>query len=214
MIKRDSNGVYDPTRINEIPLHWLTSAESILDIGAYDGKTQSISEYASMFKRLDATGEYLGVDVLRPDVRYLNNIVQADVLDFKTDRTFACVLCIHLLEHIERQHWPFIIRRLKSFVNPGGIIIIGTPYNELPYTVSDPSPMTHKVFSITERDLLRFFPTAEIRIIITQNRFNGDGAGLLKSHLRWFKRFIFRHPYTKSSGRILLRWKKEDEEGE
>ena len=209
-IERDSKGVHDPTRINEIPPSWFERVDSILDLGSNDGLTLLKSEYASFFGRLDREDKYLGIDVIRFQTTHLRNIIRDNILRFDTERRFDCVLCIHSLEHIPIELWPNLIKKMKKWLNPNGCLIIGVPYNELDrnyVSEHEHESQAHVVFEINERTF-RPFLSDITKIVITDNRFNGDGSGLLWSHFRWIKRVLTRHPYRKSSGRLLMLWRK------
>lgn len=210
---RDSKDVYDPTRINEIPTSWFNNVDSILDIGSNDGTTLLKSEYASLFKRLDDENKYYGIDVIQFETTQLKNITQEDILKFDTPRRFDCVLCIHVLEHIPLQSWPDLIKKMIGWLNLNGRLILSVPFNEPKsgYVCGhEHESQKHLVFGITEKTFRSMLPGLIFRTTITENRFNGDGAGLLRSHLCWLKRLVMRHPYRRNFGLILIFWQKTE----
>lgn len=209
----------DTQRIDNVDFAWLKDAEMVLDIGSGDGTTNIHSIHGEWFKRLDAEGRYLGVDAQKFDKTLLTNILdETNIQDFDTPKTFDCILCLHVLEHVPFEDWGIIFEKIKKWLRPNGYLIVGVPYKQgrKDYKMQYPPPVGHVTFDITEETFEPYIGGLILRDveIVVSNTFNGDGANIIWASLRWLKRFLTMHPYRKNGLAILLRYQKTVEEGE
>lgn len=195
-----------PAHYNDISIDILQGNKTILEFGPANGLNHLISRHSEFFIKNNKVGRYLGIDLEPYEDRYLT-IEQGDIRHFQTDQKFDIVLALHVIEHIELEHWASVLERLCSFVALGGYLILGTPCNEPPNTSEQ-----HLVSRITPATFLDFLPDAEITKVRTKYSFAEDGARFAWALLRFIKRWLTNHPYVRPYGRLLVVWKKENEE--
>lgn len=204
----------DTQVIDDIKDEWLEDATRVLDIGPNDGTTNTASRHGGWFRRMDAEKRYIGIEIAIFDVQMLDNILMGtDIFDVELpEESFDCILCISVLEHIEYEKWNELFGKLKSWLEPGGSLIIAVPYKQRlkDYAMRYPPPVGHTVFDITEETFIPF--TEDLRLmdmsIEVSNTFDGDGANIVWASLRWLKRWLTRHPYRKRGKTIMLRYLK------
>ena len=205
----DTQYSISPAHYNDIPSELLQGKKTILEFGPATGINHLISKHRNFFINNNTDGRYLGVDLMPYEQRYLT-IEQGDIRHFRTSQQFDIVIALHVLEHIELVCWPDVLGRLKSWVNPGGHLIIGTPCNEPPHTSE-----LHLVSRITPELVKKFLPDAQVQRIRTKYSFAEDGARFGFALLRYIKRWLTRHPYVRTYGRLIAIWKNETvKEGE
>jgi len=168
-------------RYNIIPEKFLKSP--IFEFGSGEGIRQVECKHKKFFLESD----YLGIDLLehiRPEL----NIIQEDILQFKTNRKFTTILSIGTLEHIPLDKWSFVVDKLKNLCVKKGNIVIFVPYkesvNQYMNGVED-----HLVFGITKEFMLHFFPEAKVKIIY-EEMLRQHGESLIWAIGRWFKRLM------------------------
>ena len=204
----------DTQVIDDIKDEWLVDATMVLDIGPNDGTTNVLSRHGDWFKKMDAEGQYLGVEATDFKEQKLKNILMGtDIADVDLkDSYFDCVLCISVLEHIYFERWDAIFEKIRNCLMPGGSLIIAVPYRQRlkDYAMRFPPPVGHTVFDITAATFMPFEQGLRLMdmCIEVSNTFNGDGANIVWAGLRWLKRWLTRHPYRKSGKTIMLRYQK------
>ncbi|MCB0280007.1 MAG: class I SAM-dependent methyltransferase [Calditrichaeota bacterium] len=115
----------------ELALNFLKTEKinSVIDIGCGNGRfTRLIRE------RFDAD-----IDAIdnNQNTESLNNrfegirFIKADVTTYKFDRTYDAVTCLDVLEHFEDV--DSIVERIKSLLNPNGVLIISAPVESFFY---------------------------------------------------------------------------------
>ena len=94
------------------------------------GKGRCLDVGCGSSRILEATPpESLGLDIqinkLRYAKRFKNNLIQGSALNLPIkDRSFPCVICSQVIEHIKRAN---VIDELDRIIEPGGFLILGTP---------------------------------------------------------------------------------------
>ena len=168
-------------RYNIIPEKALKSP--ILEVGAGEGLRQIECKHKDVFLQ----SEYLGIDLLKP-IKSELNIIQADILSFKTDRKFKTIIMVGTLEHIALDKWPSAVQQLKDLCSAGGNIIIYVPYRESVnrYMIHAGD---HLVYGITKEFMWHFFPNAYIKIIYDQMIRRHDESFIWATG-RWVKRLL------------------------
>ena len=156
------------THYDAIPPQHLIG--TILDVGCGDGSNQAKSRnYMAL-----ASNRYTGIDI------------EEDIFKYQPDTQFDTVLAIHVIEHIPLSRWPLMFRILKTWVKPGGRLIIGVPYMQSPDVYKNykgPENQRHVVFGIDETTINQYF-------------------GILDTVLY----FRYRGPYSQS---LMCIWRKE-----
>lgn len=56
-----------------------------------------------------------------------DNIVIQPIQDFDTELKFDLIVFSDVIEHMDKLEGAHVVSKLKSFLNPGGILFIGTP---------------------------------------------------------------------------------------
>ncbi len=96
---------------------------SVLDIGGRDVNGSP--------RKLFAGADYLSIDLI--DGRGVD--VVADVLTWRTEQRFACVLCLEVLEH--NAAWRRILDAASALLAPGGVLVV---------TCAGPARVPHSAF--------------------------------------------------------------------
>jgi len=204
-------------RYDDLPYRCIRGAKSILDVGSSDGSMAKTSHYGPIFDRVNATGDYLGLDIQEfSDPHY--NIIQQDILDFVPQREYDLVIASHIIEHIGIEKWPELLDMLYDCVAEGGYLIVAVPFKQrervCPYECD---AMRHKVFGIDKKMLERFLPGGRYLYSIGKwPQFREEGEFLLYAVLRLFYRVLTSHPYSILRGKgyvsqIIGVWRKEVE---
>lgn len=200
----------DPARYNEIPSEYLQGIKTILDVGCGNGANQIGSVHHRFFEDNNAFGHYTGIDVLSFPYVYLDIII-GDIITRKELLQYDVVIALHVLEHIEIEHWDFVCQKLLDATAPDGVLIIGVPYKETKeYSISP----NHVVLNIDEDMLLSYFPEMTFKYFRYIIPFHQDGKGIVYSFLRYVKRKLFgsRLLWPEKHFRVLGILKKGDEE--
>lgn len=197
----DEHYSISPSHYNDIPDAILQGEKTILEFGPATGINHLISKHRRFFIDNNADGRYLGVEIIPYNEQYLN-IIQGDMLEFKTDHKWDIIIALHVLEHVELRHWPRLLKRMKSWLSPYGHLIIGVPHNEPP-GMSD----LHLVSRITPDLIRNYLPDAKITKVNTKYDFAEDGARFAWALLRYIKRWLTRHPYIRRHARLLVIWR-------
>ena len=189
---------------DDIPDAILQGEKTILEFGPATGINHLISRHRDFFIDNNNAGRYLGIDIIPYKERYLT-IEKGDIRDFETDKRFDIVLALHVLEHIEISDWPHVIEKLTSWVALGGYLIIGTPHKEFQNITG-----LHLVLRITPETIKQYLPDSEVSFFKTRYHFAEDGARFSWALLRYIWRQLKRHPYVKTTVRILAIWRNEE----
>lgn len=56
-----------------------------------------------------------------------DDIIIQDIADFNTDFKYDMIVFSDVIEHFDKVKGAHIVNKLKGFLNPGGILLIGTP---------------------------------------------------------------------------------------
>ena len=177
----------DPTRYNEIPSEYLQGVKTILDVGSGNGAGQIGSIHYRFFEDNNACGRYTGIDVMPFAYTYLDIRIE-DIITRKARLLYDVVIALHVLEHIEIEHWESVCQKLLDATAPNGVLIIGVPFKETKkYSISP----NHVVLGIDEDMLLSYFPDMTFKYFRYIIPFHQDGKGIVYSFLRYLKRKLF-----------------------
>ena len=56
-----------------------------------------------------------------------DDITIEDIRDFAPSETYDLIVFSDVIEHFDKSEGAYVVSKLKSFLNPGGILLIGTP---------------------------------------------------------------------------------------
>ena len=202
-----------------IPKELFFDGCAILDIGANEGKNQLASRYAKFF--VDASF-YEGIEIRKLPNNGLN-IFNMDVLDYIPSKKFDLIICMAVVEHIAFSSWPCFISNMKKWLNTKGFIVLLVPHDELlnDYITSldyqkclDSGMPCHVVHGITKKVIELFLPNTYFIIRRYPIRFREPDESILRSVLRFVKRFFTGHPYVwngilRRKYHLIAVWKKE-----
>lgn len=108
--------------IDEAIIH-LKSGATILDVGCGSGKP--IAAYL-----IDKGFDVYGLDISPKLIQYAKHVIPekklflADICEFTTDIRFDSIICWFALFHIHADHHFDILKKLHSFLEPKGILLI------------------------------------------------------------------------------------------
>lgn len=176
----------------------------ILEISA--GNEEWSSEFPPQLKSKHrdkfVSKNYLGID-LEPPRNNLLGIIKQDVLTYDPDTTFDTILMIDVIEHIPFEKWKVVFGKINSWLNPGGYLILSTPYNE-PYV--SPHPWNHCVFEINEKMISTFLHNADIKIYSHPYLLGTEEENKIWAFFRHVKRRLKNHPFLKY--KLVVFWQK------
>ena len=178
----------DPARYNEIPSEYLQGIKTILDVGCGNGASQIGSIHYRFFEENNALGRYTGIDVVSFPYTYLDVRI-GDIITRTARLLYDVVIALHVLEHIEIEHWDSVCQKLLDATMPDGVLIIGMPYKETEKYSLSPN---HVVLNIDEEMLLSYFPEMTFKYFRYIIPFHQDGKGIVYSFLRYVKRKLLR----------------------
>jgi SAM-dependent methyltransferase len=144
------------THYDVIPYKYFCG--NILDVGSRDGENQQNSTNWYLIENAINNNRYLTLDIDEsPYVNLVGDIFDLGPTLIHSNSVFDVVMAIHILEHVIVERWPALIGILKDLVAPGGTLIIGTPYIEVPpmERVAGPDHLRHVVYWIDCRDIIR-----------------------------------------------------------
>lgn len=172
------DAVYKFCSYDDIPKQMLRG--KILDIGAGVGHTQLLSKHAGLFRRKDANGEYLGIDIYLIDAPLLN-INESDFLTWEPDTTYDTILALNIIEHIPYKSWSAFFKKAKRLLNKDGWLIVSAPYREPPQLIH-----SHLVDGIDERMMRDFLPGCRLYLSSARTKPVYPRAKKILSHLRGY----------------------------
>lgn len=205
-----SSNKYLEEYVNLIPDYVF--GDTLLDVGAGIGFSQLNSRHKEKFRELNDNGSYLGIEIeIIGDP--LLNMKEIDILQFETNKKFDTVLAISVLEHISYRKWPVLAKKLKSWINKGGYLVIIVPAKEKIDGRLDQSNIDyynqHVVFGVTKKVLKHFYPNS---MILTRkiSVFRREGESFVHAVGRLIKRCVLSRPYylSKEDAYIVI-WKRE-----
>jgi len=184
-------------RYDEIPFRCIMNAISILDVGAADGSMAKFSHYGHIFDRVNAAGNYLGLDIQEFDYTCYN-IIKKDLRDFVPERSYDLIIASHVIEHITIEDWQHIFDTLFGCVAKGGYLLVAVPWkqSETGY-VCECAAMRHRVFGIDKKMLERFLPDG--RYLYSKcgwRKFREKGEFFPYVLFRFIYRALMFHPYS------------------
>ena len=189
---------------DDIPSEILSGRKTVLEFGPAVGISQLMSRHRTFF--IENEENYLGVETYDYDKFHLP-VIKGDIRTYVTDIKYDIVIAMHVLEHIEFHYWKETIGRIKSFLVPGGCLVIGLPYKEPEYR----GYTNHKVFDITEETILEFLPDARVTKYKNKIQFAEDGASFIWALFRYIKRRVRCHPSVRRYDRILVIYKEREQ---
>ncbi len=186
-------------RYNAIPHDLLKNSESILDIGASDGKGQMYSKYVEIFR----SSKYTGIEVFEERANEARknglHIIQENFLEYTSDKLYDVVMAHEIIAHIKEENWQVFFDKMMELTKPGGSIILTTIIDQDENTY-DPEGLDHwqqhVTFNINLDKIKKYFPTAKEKKIRSWFHFRTLEESFIWASLRWINRIIKRHPYV------------------
>lgn len=175
---------------------------SILDIGASDGKNQLFSRHRRFFEN---NRNYTGVEIRENLPSNGLNIITMNIFDYDTNKKFDVITALAVIEHIPFSKWLTLIKMMKSWLAPRGVIVVIVPHKEQlhDYIVSIdlqeclqinmPCHVTH---GITARAIDYILPGATVIEQRRHIKFRESGEPFPHAFLRFLKRFFTGHKYV------------------
>lgn len=110
----------------------VMDVKSILEVGSNSGQTSFWLRHR--FPQASLHGLDIDVSLVehcqsiakKLDIRDLD-FCAIDILNYCNPRGYDLIICFDVLEHIV--NWEMVLRRLVSMLNPGGRLVIHTPYS-------------------------------------------------------------------------------------
>ncbi|MCK5239734.1 MAG: methyltransferase domain-containing protein [Candidatus Thorarchaeota archaeon] len=198
-------------------------ADKMIEIGPGDGTSQLTSRHKDKF----LSSDYIGIDLRPSGPDSLLKIVEGDLLEYETSETYGTVFAIAVAEHIQVSKWAALFEKLKSWVAPGGYLIVLVPDDErvedfikgkdLKYYHEHypPNVNCHVVFGINPNVLKYYMPGARVNRIRRQILLREPGEPMKRVVGRFLKRMVKGHHYAwdgilRKKHVLLGIWKKEN----
>ena len=112
-------------RISAVARH-LKPEWHIFDGGGGNGRvTGKLAKYVKRIDSIDFSAEAVAMAKKENNPKNVNYSV-ASILDVQGQEDYDCVTCLDVIEHIEYANHPNLIQNLRSFLKPGGTLIMST----------------------------------------------------------------------------------------
>lgn len=194
-----------------IPDHVL--GRELLEIGGGSGKRQLASNKKDYF----LGANWVNVDLKPGCYPGSFTFVHGDIMDIdpaRWRRKFDTVLIVECLEHVEIRKWLSFFEKIKSWLKPGGWIVLTVPYNENMNKIIRlyrENEHDHRTFRITSKTFNNFLPGAGTKIFCKWG-IRDDGEGIIRPVLRYFKRIFtssyFVNYWLPMRPKLLVTWQK------
>lgn len=94
--------------------HYVARKQPAWDVHAIDLKAEEVAACQAFFARTGRGGQI--------------RCEEADLLEFRTPNTYQLILCVDVMEHIEKDEEVF--QNLHESLTPGGLLLISTPSDQ------------------------------------------------------------------------------------
>jgi len=119
-----------PDVINELI---KVKPKTILDLGCGFGiYGVAVREWLELGYNENGWNIYIeGVEAFQkyrnPNWEHYDKIIVGDILKVNFDRKYDAILLLDVIEHFEKEIGRKLIEQIKKLLNPGGILLVGTP---------------------------------------------------------------------------------------